>query len=573
MAATGIVKAARKRLIWLGTFALLLTTIIGLGVAFKAPGAGFAPQLALDLQGGTQIILTPALESGKSVTADQLNQAVAIIRQRVDSTGVSEASITTSGDSNIIVSIPGKPDDNTLKLIEASAKLQFRPVLATTQGVSSVLGAAGSSTATPAPAATTSASAPIATSAAAPTDGSDLNWVSPALQAKYEALDCSKPFRAAGQVDPDNQPIVTCDSSLTQKFILGPVEVQGADIANANASTVTSSTGASTGQWAVNLDFNDKGTKQFAAVTQRLYPLTAPRNQFAVTIDGYVITAPTTQAVISNGSAQITGNFDATSSKSLADQLKYGSLPIGFNVQSSENISATLGSQQLSSGLLAGAIGLIIVIIYSLFQYRGLAVVTVGSLVVAAIFTYLFVALLSWRQGYRLSLAGVTGLIVSIGITADSFIIYFERVRDELRDGRSLGAAVEGGWKRAIRTILVSDGISLLAATVLYLLTVGNVRGFAYTLGLTTLIDVMVVVLFTHPMLQLLSGVPFFQSGHKFSGFDIKTMSSIAYAGRGQFKVSASAPATKVAKASKEAAKRQTIAERKAAETNKGDAN
>jgi len=570
VAATGIVIAARKRLIWLGTSALLLTTIIGLGVAFKAPGASFVPQLALDLQGGTQIILTPALESGKSVTADQLSQAVAIIRQRVDSTGVSEASVTTSGDSNIIVSIPGKPDDNTLKLIEASAKLQFRPVLATTQGVSTAVGATGSSTATPAAA---PASAPIATSAAAPTDGSDLNWVTPALQAKYEALDCSKPFRAAGQVDPDNEPIITCDTTGTEKFILGPVEVQGADIANATASTVTSSTGASTGQWAVNLDFNDKGTQQFAAVTQRLYPLSSPRNQFAVTIDGYVITAPATQAVISNGSAQITGNFDATSAKSLSDQLKYGSLPIGFNVQSSENISATLGSQQLSSGLLAGAIGLVIVIIYSFFQYRGLAVVTVGSLVIAAIFTYLFVALLSWRQGYRLSLAGVTGLIVSIGITADSFIIYFERVRDELRDGRSLGAAVEGGWKRAIRTILVSDGISLLAATVLYLLTVGNVRGFAYTLGLTTLIDVMVVVLFTHPMLQLLSGVPFFQSGHKFSGFDIKNMSSIAYAGRGQFKVSASASATKVAKASKEATKRQTIAERKAAETNKGDAN
>ena len=573
MAASGIVKAARKRLIWLGTLAVLLTTIIGLGVAFKATGASFVPQLALDLQGGTSIILTPALESGKSVSADQLNQAVAIIRQRVDSTGVSEASVTTSGDNNITVSIPGKPDDNTLKLIEASAKLQFRPVLATSAGVAtSSVGSSTTSTASPAPSASAPASAPIATSSATPSNGSDLNWVSKDLQAKYEALDCSKQFRTAGQVDPDNQPIVTCDTGLSTKFILGPVEVQGSDIATATASTVTTSTGASTGEWAVNLDFNGTGTKQFAAVTQRLYPLTSPRNQFAVTMDGYVITAPSTNAVITNGSAQITGSFDSTSATNLANQLKYGSLPIGFTVQSAENVSATLGTQQLSSGLLAGAIGLLIVIIYSLIQYRGLAMVTIGSLAVAAILTYLLVSLLSWRQGYRLSLAGVTGLIVSIGITADSFIIYFERVRDELREGRSLSAAIDGGWKRAIRTILVSDGISFLAATVLYVLTVGNVRGFAYTLGLTTIIDIMVVVLFTHPMLQLLGRLPFFNSGHKFSGFDVKTMSAIAYVGRGQFRV-AEQSATKVAKASKEAAKRQTIAERKAAENNKGDAN
>jgi len=187
-------------------------------------------------------------------------------------------------------------------------------------------------------------------------------------------------------------------------------------------------------------------------------------------------------------------------------------------------------------------------------------------LVVAAILTYLLITLLSWRQGYRLSLAGVAGLIVSIGITADSFIVYFERVKDELRDGRSLGTAVESGWKRAIRTILVSDGISLLAAIVLYTLTVGSVRGFAFTLGLTTLVDVAVVVLFTHPMLQLFSRLSFFSSGHKWSGLDITVMKSAAYAGRGEFRVSESLKAGKAAKASGEAVRRQTIAERKAAE-------
>ncbi len=571
MAVSGIVKSARKRLLWLLTLLALIAGVIGLGMAFPQPGASqasFVPGLSLDLQGGTQVILTPSVEDGKQVTADQLNQAVAIIRQRVDSTGVSEASINTSG-NNIVVSIPGKPDDNTLKLIQSSAKLQFRPVLVTSAGVSSQVG--GESGASASPAAPVQ-NAPIATSGAEPTNGSDLNWVTADLQKAYEALDCRTQFRAPGQVDDDTKPMITCDNSLSQKFILGPVEVQGSDISNATASQVTTQQGATTGEWAVNLDFNDEGTKQFSDVTKRLFPLTEPQNQFAVTLDGYVITAPRTNAVISNGSAQITGSFTAASSKALADQLKYGSLPIGFTVQSQENISATLGTSQLSSGLLAGAIGLLLVIVYSMFQYRGLAIVTIGSLLIAAVATYLVVALLSWRQGYRLSLAGVTGLIVAIGITADSFIVYFERVRDELREGKSLSAAVDEGWRRAIRTILVSDGISFLAAVVLYLLTVGNVKGFAYTLGLTTLIDVAIVVLFTHPMLQLLARTKFFSSGHKWSGFDVKTMSKAAYVGRGQFRVSSNLASGKAAKASKEAVKRQTIAERKAAEQ-KGEQN
>ena len=576
MAASGIQKSARKRLTWLGGIAVTLAALIGLGILYNDPQASFVPKLALDLQGGTQIILTPQLANGQSIKPGDLAEAVSIIRQRVDGTGVAEASVTTQGNNNIIVEIPGKPSDSTLKLIQASSSMQFRPVLISSQsGPTAAVGAStdvrGSASATP-----TITGTPIATSSATPTNGSDLNWVSKSLQAQYEQLDCSKSFRAPGQVDDNSKPLVTCDSSRTFKYILGPVEVQGKHIKDANASTVTTSTGASTGEWAVNLTFDDSGTASFAKVTQRLYALgdaASPRNQFAVTLDGFVITAPSAQAVITNGQAQITGSFTAVTSKALADQLKYGALPIGFNVQSQDNISAALGGQQLSSGLLAGLIGLIIVVFYSILQYRGLAIITIGSLVVAAVFTYLMVSLLAWRQGYRLSLAGVTGLIVSIGITADSFIIYFERVRDELRDGRGLSAAVDQGWKRAIRTILVSDGISFLAAVVLYTLTVGTVRGFAYTLGLTTIIDILVVVLFTHPMLQLLAGVKFFASGHKWSGFDVKTMSEVAYLGRGQFRVSKEVAATKVAKSSKEAVKRQTIAERKASGETKGDAN
>jgi preprotein translocase subunit SecD len=553
---SAVTKGARKRLTWLGVLIVGLVAIIGLGSATNA-GASFAPKLALDLQGGTQIILAPVVQEGTKVTEEQLLQAVSIIRQRVDASGVSEAQINTQGNNNIVVSIPGNPDENTLKLIRSSAKLEFRPVLATGQGLSATASNTGaedsaSASATPSttPAATT---APIA-------------GVDDATMKLYDSLDCSQPFRAAGQVDDPTLPIVTCDTDLYGKYILGPVEVEGTDIADANAGTVTTSTGAATNTWAVNLKFTGAGTEKFAETTGRLFPLAAPQNQFAITLDGYVITAPTLQAVITGGDAQITGNFDKNSSKTLADQLKYGALPISFEVQSQENISATLGSEQLTSGLLAGAIGLLLVIIYSFFQYRGLALVTVGSLVVAAIITYLMIALLSWRQGYHLSLSGVAGLIVAIGITADSFIVYFERVRDELRDGRNLGAAVETGWKRALRTILVSDGVSLLAAVVLYTLTVGNVRGFAFTLGLTTLIDLAVVILFTHPMLELLAKTKFFSSGHPWSGFDSKALGATSYVGRGAFRVSAAVPAGKAAKASKEATKRQTLAERKAAE-------
>lgn len=551
MSDSSVTKGAKKRLTWLGVLVALLAGIIGLG-AVTGAGATFAPKLALDLQGGTQIILAPLLEDGATVSEEQLGQAVEIIRQRVDATGVSEASVKTQGNSNIIVEIPGTPDESTLKLIRSSAKLEFRPVILASQ-----VATAGTT-------ATNTSAAPVAPSAK-PTDASDNAWVTADVKSAFDALDCATAFRQPGQVDDPTVPLITCDVNGFEKYVLGPVEIEGANIADANAGTITTSTGASTNTWAVNLEFDSTGSKQFADVTGRLYPQAEPKNRFAVTLDGYVITAPTTNAVISNGSAQITGSFDKNSSKALADSLKYGSLPIGFEVQSQENISATLGSEQLASGLLAGAIGLLLVIIYSIFQYRGLAVVTVGSLAVAAVLVYLIITLMSWRQGYRLSLAGVAGLIVAIGITADSFIVYFERVRDEIRDGRTVSAAVEQGWKRAFRTIIVSGSVSLLAAVVLYLLTVGNVRGFAFTLGLTTLIDLGVAIIFTHPILQLLAKVNFFSSGHPWSGFDAKALGASTYIGRGQFRTAKAVPATKVAQSSKEAAKRQTIAERKAA--------
>lgn len=561
--ASSVTKTARKRLSWLLALIVGFSGIIGLGMATNTAGASFVPQLALDLQGGTSIILSPTVADGQTVTAEQLAQAVSIIRARVDSTGVSESTVTTSGNNNIVVEIPGTPSDSTLQLIKSSAKLEFRAVLLTSAGVSTSVGGSTDASASPKPSTSDSAST-AATPNVAPTDPSDLNWVTADVKAKFDALDCSKQFRTPGQVDDPTVPLATCDF-YGQKYVLGPVEIDGANISDASAGTISTSTGASTNEWAVNLEFDAEGTKIFSDTTSRLFPLTSPRNQFAVTLDGFVITAPQAKAVITNGSAQITGSFDKNSSTSLADQLKYGSLPIGFEVQSQENISATLGSESLKSGLLAGLIGLILVVIYSAFQYRALAIVTIGSLVVAAVITYLLIAILSWRQGYRLSLSGVAGLIVAIGITADSFIVYFERVRDELRDGRTLSAAVEAGWNRAIRTILVSDGVSMLAAVVLFALTVGSVKGFAFTLGLTTLVDLAVVALFTHPMLQVLAQRKFFSSGNKWSGFDAKALGGHIYVGRGKFAVAENVSDAKRGKASKEAEKRQTIAERKAA--------
>jgi preprotein translocase subunit SecD len=568
--ASSVTKPARKKLAWM--LALLVTCVglIGLGVSTNQPGASFTPELALDLQGGTSIILSPTVAEGETVSTEQLNQAVGIIRQRVDSTGVSESTITTSGNANIVVEIPGTPSETTLQLIKSSAKLEFRAVLLASAGTAAQVG--GDVSATASPSASATPTQPATQPSVAPTNGSDLNWITPELRRQFDAFDCSTQFRAPGQVDDMKAPLITCDTGRFQKYILGPVELDGTNISDATAGTITTQTGASTNEWAVNLVFDGEGTSIFSAVTSRLFPLETPRNQFAVTLDGYVITDPAAKAVITNGEAQITGGFTKESSQSLADQLKYGSLPIGFEVQSQENISATLGSESLRSGLLAGLIGLLLVVIYSMFQYRALAIVTVGSLLVAAVLTYLLIALLSWRQGYRLSLSGVAGLIVAIGITADSFIVYFERVRDELRDGRSLSTAVDAAWSRAIRTILVSDAVSLLAAVVLFSLTVGSVKGFAFTLGLTTLVDLAVVVLFTHPILQVLAQRKFFSSGHKWSGFDSKAIGGAMYLGRGKFSVSDRVSEAKRGKASKEAEKRQTIAERKLAEANENGA-
>ncbi|UAJ77967.1 protein translocase subunit SecD [Leifsonia sp. ZF2019] len=560
MAKSTPVKKAWRSLTWLGVLVVVLLGTLTAGVLFS--NATWLPKLALDLEGGTQVILTPQVENGQQIQQQQLDQAVSIIRQRIDASGISEAQISTEGSRNIVVSLPGKPDEETLNRVKSSARLDFRPVLVSGGPTNEVVGADGKSTPAPTPAPDLQS-----TPSASPTNGSDLAWVTPKLQADFNAYSCSSKSNPDASSAPTDQPLITCDDQNQVKYLLGPVEVKGQNISDASAGLVQSSQGVTTGQWAVNIVFDSTGTKQFADVTTRLVGLTGAQNQFAIVLDGKVISAPTTQAAITDGKPQITGNFTESTAKALADQLKFGALPFSFKVQSQDTISATLGASQLISGLVAGLIGLILVGIYTFFQYRLLGFVTIFSLVVAGVLTWLTISLLSWHYGYRLSLAGVAGLIVAIGFTADSFIVYFERIRDELRDGRSLESAVEAGWARARRTIYASKATNLLAAIVLYILAAANVRGFAFTLGLTTIIDVIVVLLFTHPTLQLLGRTRFFSEGHAWSGLDPQALGAV-YRGAAQFRTPSAAKvgAGTAARSSKEAARRQTIAERKAAE-------
>ncbi|BAJ76471.1 preprotein translocase subunit SecD [Microbacterium testaceum StLB037] len=552
MAPSPPVRHAWRVLTGLLAITAVLFGLNALGVyAFKA--SSWTPDLALDLQGGTQIILQAQTTDGATPDSEQLQQAVSIIRQRVDASGVGETDIATEGSDKIVVQIPGEADEATRQRIQSSAQLQLRPVLFTGSPATTFVGEDGNTTPYPTP----DANLP-STPTASPTDGSDPAYITPALQAQFLAYDCANPPSNPAQA-PAKDPMITCGLNDGTKYILGPVELDGDDIADA-----TNGQEQNTGRWAVNLVFNDQGTEKFGQISQRLYGKQAPFNQFAFVLDGSVLSAPSMNGIILDGRPSITGSFTQESSKALADQLKYGALPLSFNVVSSDTVSATLGSQQLQVGFIAGLIGLALVALYSLIVYRALGTVIIASLGVMAVLTYVMLCILAWRMGFRLSLAGVAGLIITIGFTADSFIVYFERIRDELRDGKSITAAVEDGWSRAKRTIYISKSINILAAVVLYILADATVKGFAFTLGLTTAIDILIFILFTHPVMQLLARTRFFGSGHPLSGMDPEALGAV-YRGRAQFRAPV-ADTGRTKRSRGEAQRRQTIAERKQAE-------
>jgi len=401
---------------------------------------------------------------------------------------------------------------------------------------------------TPTPAATDSAS-PAATPSPSPSasasgsnssapDPTSLEWVTPELQTLFAALNCADPGAVDSLIDDPAKPLVTCDQTGAVKYILGPVVVPGSEIQDAAAGYQALPSGQMSNIVEIQLTLKSTGAKEYADISRKMVNLSEPQNQLAATLDSKVIVAPRFNEAILDGRASITGGFTIETARDLAQQLKFGALPISFDLQTREEISPTLGSEQLRYGLLAGLAGLGLVFLYSLAQYRVLGLVTVASIVFAGLLTYLAITILGWSHNYRLDMAGVTGLIIAIGFTADSFIVYFERIRDELRSGRSLESAVATGWNRAKRTILAADGVNFLAAVVLYLLASSGVRGFAFTLGLTTLIDLLVTFLFSHPLVALLARQKFFRDGHPWSGLDptkLGAQKRTSYAGRGRF--------------------------------------
>jgi preprotein translocase subunit SecD len=340
-----------------------------------------------------------------------------------------------------------------------------------------------------------------------------LNWTpSQDLQLKLAAAQCPKNGGPVpGQIDIPSQPLIACDST-GNRYLLSPALIEGRDLTGAKAQLPTTGT-----SWEVDLSFDGKATNQFTTLTEKL---AGTSKQFAIVLDGSVVSAPTVESVIAGGQARITGNFSQQSATELANVLKYGALPLSFQLQGVQDVGPQLASNQLNAGILAGIIGLILVVGYCMLYYRALFVVIVASLGIAGVLTYACVLLLGHAYGFTLTLPGVAGLIVAVGITADSFIVYFERIRDEVRDGRTLRSAVEAGWRRARMTIIAADSVSFLAALVLFIFAIDVVKGFAFALGLTTLIDVFVVFFFTKPLVTLLARTRFFGRGHRLSGFD-----------------------------------------------------
>jgi preprotein translocase subunit SecD len=479
------------------TLAIILIVLVAGGASAVLADATKI-NLGLDLRGGTSVTLQPRISEGTTgkVTSEAIDEAVGIIRQRVDSLGVAESEVSAQGtgtNRQIVIAVPGETGRRIVELVGNTAELRFRQVLA-----ESASGAAtGEGAATP------------------------VAGVSAELNAKFAALDCSNNAARQGLGgDTPEESIVTCARSSATKYILGPAEVVGRQISKASAGLDSQAGNV----WTVLLTFNGEGTTKFGNITSRVTSLPAPQNQVAIVLDGLVVSAPRITEAIPSGNAQITGAFSQQEANDLANVLKYGSLPLAFDRGEVQQVSPTLGANQLRAGLLAGGLGLFLVLLYLFAFYRALGIVSAGSLVVAGAFTYIAFLLLSKTVGFTLTLAGIAGAIVSIGVTADSFIVYFERIRDEIREGRSIRSAVESGWVRARRTILVADFVSIIAAVLLYFFAVGGVRGFAFTLGLATLIDLLVVFFFTKPFMTLLGRSKFFNSGSKITGISQKSL-------------------------------------------------
>jgi preprotein translocase subunit SecD len=533
---TGTVHPVR----YLALFGVLVVALYAL--VFFTGDKSATPKLGIDLQGGTRVTLTARTPDGSAPSQDSLKQAQEIIETRVNGLGVSGSEVVVDGD-NLVITVPGD-DSAQARSLGQTARLYIRPVT----GSIDVATRDANRTATPeAPAAETPATdapapeapadgtqtpqnrpflaqdpttpeatpAPQTTTPAptgdAPSDGTDEGDAAAAEIAAARALrqssdptvqqqavanlDCSVADPLRGNDDP-TLPLVACSQDGLNIYLLGPSIIDGQEIAD--ASSVFNSQQS---RHEISLSFKTTGSNTWAEFTSANIG-----KQAAFTLDSKVVSAPTIQGATPAGSAtSITGSFTAESAKELANTLKYGSLPLSFAASEAETVSATLGLASLQAALIAGAVGLVLVLLYCLVYYRMLGVLTALSLILSGVMVYAIMVLLGRYIGFTLDLAGMAGLIIGIGMTADSFVVFFERIKDEMREGRSFRSAVPRGWARARRTILSGNAVSFIAAAVLYVLAVGQVRGFAFTLGLTTILDVIVVFLVTWPLVSMAS--------------------------------------------------------------------
>ncbi|HET7735092.1 MAG TPA: protein translocase subunit SecD [Nocardioidaceae bacterium] len=548
---------------------IVFIIVIGAMYGLVALTADWKPKLGLDLQGGTRITLQAKTPDGGDAPADQLEEARTIIDQRVNGSGVTESEVSTQGGQNIVVEVPGEPRPDLADTVGRSAQLYFRLVAdvpvqymvppgtelppaegegegdgtgkkgkkkdAEPQGraVSDGLLAADettsptstpTSTATPTPTPTpTPTATPPADKGANITDY--LAWqANPGTEwlEAYQRYTCPEEGSAANVVDDPDKPLVACDED-GNKYLLTVAVIRGEQLDDANFGTPQGGIG-----WVVTLDFDGSASGTFADVTgainQQFNSNGSPKT-FAIVLDGVVLSTPSvSQGAITGGKAEISGDFTQESSQSLATSLKYGALPLKFDIAETSIEGPTLAGDQLRGGLLAGALGLGLVLIYCLVYYRGLGLVVVASLGLAAAITYALVLLLAEAASFTLTLPGIAGLIVGVGITADSFIVYFERIRDEMREGKSMRVAVESGWVHARNTCLAADAVALLCGTVLYIFAIGAVKGFAFALVLTTIIDLAVFFWFTKPMVSWMARFKFFNGGHSLSGLSAEAV-------------------------------------------------
>jgi preprotein translocase subunit SecD len=471
---------------------LVIITLLALAALVGTIVAGNTPQLGLDLQGGVSVVLQPP----KGTPKGTVDTAIEIIRNRVDALGVAEPQISRTG-SAIVVELPGvKNQQRAIELIGTTAELRFRPVL----GQIAPEGAPAPTTTTTAP--TTTTTAPTTTTTAAGASTTTTSTTAPPPTTTTTEL----PTTSRTENKADAQ-VVLPDADGTSRYILGPAQATGRAISSAKAELF------GVGQWQVSLSMTSEGIKAFNQIAAACYAgqPTCPaisadgRGQVAIELDGVVESAPSiNEASFERDQISISGSFTEKDAKDLALALKYGSLPVQLEQQTVQTVSATLGQDSLRAGLIAGLLGTALVLLYMCLYYRVLGLVVIAGMAIWTALNWSIISYLGVNNGLALSLSGVTGLVVSVGVTVDSYVVYFERLKDELRAGRTMRSAVDSAFKHSFRTVLIADTAAFLAAAVLYLLTVGPVRGFAFFLGLSTVLDVVVAYFFKRPLVAVL---------------------------------------------------------------------